>query len=73
MWLLAFVCLSASTVFSLVIPKMLGNGIDTVLNSGRAATLIIAAGIILGSSTLRGYYRVRQPVFYPGNFPTCGL
>jgi len=54
MWLLAFVCLSASTVFSLVIPKMLGNGIDTVLNSGRAATLIIAAGIILGSSTLRG-------------------
>jgi ATP-binding cassette subfamily B protein len=33
---------------------MLGNGIDTVLNSGRAATLIIAAGIILGSSALRG-------------------
>ena len=54
MWSLAFVCLSASTVFSLVIPKMLGNGIDTVLNSGRAATLIIAAGIILGSSALRG-------------------
>jgi ABC-type multidrug transport system fused ATPase/permease subunit len=54
MWLLAFVCLSASTVFSLVIPKMLGNGIDTVLNSGRAATLIIAAGVILGSSALRG-------------------
>jgi ABC-type multidrug transport system fused ATPase/permease subunit len=54
MWLLAFVCLSASTVFSLVIPKMLGNGIDTVLNSGRAATLIIAAAVILGSSALRG-------------------
>jgi ATP-binding cassette subfamily B protein len=54
MWILAFVCLSASTVFSLVIPKMLGNGIDTVLNSGRAATLIIAAGVILGSSALRG-------------------
>ncbi len=54
MWLLAFVCLTASTVFSLVIPKMLGNGIDTVLNSGRAATLIIAAGVIIGSSALRG-------------------
>jgi len=54
MWILAFVCLTASTAFSLVIPKMLGNGIDTVLNSGRAATLIIAAGIILGSSALRG-------------------
>ena len=54
MWIVAFLCLSASTVFSLIIPKMLGNGIDTVLNSGRAATLIIAAGIILGSSALRG-------------------
>ena len=54
MWLLAFLCLTASTVFSLVIPKMLGNGIDTVLNSGRAATLIIAACIIIGSSALRG-------------------
>jgi len=54
MWLLAFLCLTASTVFSLVIPKMLGNGIDTVLNSGRAVTLIIAAGIIIGSSALRG-------------------
>ncbi|MGP8080776.1 MAG: ABC transporter ATP-binding protein [Dehalococcoidales bacterium] len=54
MWILAFVCLSASTVFSLVIPKMLGDGIDTVLSSGRAATLIIAAGIIIASSALRG-------------------
>ena len=54
MWLLAFLCLTASTVFSLVIPKMLGSGIDTVLNSGRAATFIIAAGVILGSSALRG-------------------
>ena len=54
MWILAFVCLSASTIFSLVIPKMLGDGIDTVLSSGRAATLIIAAGIIIASSALRG-------------------
>ena len=54
MWLLAFVCLSASTLFNLVIPKMLGDGIDTVLSSGRAVLLIIAAGIIIGSSALRG-------------------
>jgi len=33
---------------------MLGNGIDTVLNSGRSITLIIAAGVIIGSSALRG-------------------
>jgi ATP-binding cassette subfamily B protein len=54
MWIVAFLCLSASTIFSLIIPKMLGIGIDTVLNSGRATTLIIAAGVILGSSALRG-------------------
>ena len=54
MWLLAFVCLAASTIFSLIIPKMLGKGIDTVINSGKVTTLIIAAGIILGSSALRG-------------------
>lgn len=54
MWLLAFLCLTATTVFSLVIPKMLGRGIDTVLNSGKITTFIIAAGIILGSSALRG-------------------
>ena len=54
MWLLAFACLTASTIFSLVIPKMLGRGIDTVLNSGQTATLVIAAGIIIGSSALRG-------------------
>jgi ATP-binding cassette subfamily B protein len=54
MWLLAFLCLTATTVFSLVIPKMLGRGIDTVLNSGQISTFIIAAGVILGSSALRG-------------------
>ena len=54
MWLLAFACLTASTIFSLIIPKMLGRGIDTVLSSGQLTTLIIAAGVIIGSSALRG-------------------
>jgi len=54
MWLLAFACLTASTIFSLIIPKMLGLGIDTVLNSGQVTTLFIAAGVIIGSSVLRG-------------------
>jgi ATP-binding cassette subfamily B protein len=54
MWVLAFVCLTASTIFSLIIPKMLGLGIDTVLNSGQITTLFIAAGVIIGSSVLRG-------------------
>ena len=54
MWLLAFLCLAASTVFSLIIPKMLGQGIDAVLSSGQRSTLFIAAGVIIGSSVLRG-------------------
>jgi ABC-type multidrug transport system fused ATPase/permease subunit len=54
MWMLAFLCLSASTVFSLLIPKMLGTGIDIVLSSGQRSTLIIAAVVIIGSSALRG-------------------
>jgi ABC-type multidrug transport system fused ATPase/permease subunit len=54
MWLLAFVCLTASTIFSLIIPKVLGKGIDTVLSSGQGTVIIIAAGVIIGSSALRG-------------------
>jgi ABC-type multidrug transport system fused ATPase/permease subunit len=54
-WLtLAFICLSASTTFSLVIPKMLGKGIDTVLSSGERGMLLIAALAVIGASALRG-------------------
>jgi len=54
LWLLAFLCIAAGTVFSLVIPKMLGLGIDTVLTSGQRSALFIAAGVIIGSSAMRG-------------------
>ncbi|MBI4188543.1 MAG: ABC transporter ATP-binding protein, partial [Chloroflexi bacterium] len=52
--LVAFICLIATTAFSLVIPRVLGQGIDTVLTSGQRSSLIIAAAIIIGSSILRG-------------------
>ncbi len=52
--LLAFLCLAATTVFSLAIPRMLGEGIDTVLGSGERRFLWVAAGIVLGASALRG-------------------
>ncbi len=52
--LLAFICLIATTVFSLVIPRVLGQGIDTVLSSGQRSSIILAAVIIIGSSALRG-------------------
>ncbi len=52
--LLAFVCLIASTAFSLVVPRMMGDAIDTVLGSGERSFLILAAVVVLGASTLRG-------------------
>ena len=54
MWILAFLCIAASTIFTLIIPKMLGLGIDTVLTSGQRSAIFIAAGVIIGSSALRG-------------------
>jgi ATP-binding cassette subfamily B protein len=52
--LLSFICLIVTTVASLVIPRVLGQGIDTVLSSGQRSSLILAAVIIIGSSALRG-------------------
>ncbi len=52
--LLALICLFASTAFSLTIPRMLGEGVDTVLGSGERSFLWLAAGIVLGASALRG-------------------
>jgi hypothetical protein len=43
-----------TTAFSLVIPRVLGRGIDTVLSSGQRSAIIIAAVIIVVSSALRG-------------------
>ncbi len=54
-WLtLAFICLLASTTSSLVIPKMLGKGIDTVLSSGERGMLLLSAVAVIGASALRG-------------------
>ena len=52
--LLAFLCLVASTAFSLVVPRVLGQGIDSVLHAGSRTYLYVAAGIIVGASVLRG-------------------
>jgi len=51
--LLAFLCLIASTLLSLVTPKVLGIGIDA-LTSGTRSTLITAALIIVGASAAGG-------------------
>ncbi len=51
--LLGFICITVSTVGGLVIPKLLGNGIDTALSSGSKSTIITLALIILGTTLLR--------------------
>ncbi len=51
--LLGFICITVSTVGGLVIPRVLGNGIDTVINSGSRSTLVILALIIIGTTILR--------------------
>ncbi len=52
--LLAFICLLASTAFSLAVPWMLGEAIDTVISSGEHTFLILTAGVVIGASVLRG-------------------
>ncbi len=51
---LAFICMLATAVFGLVIPMVLGQGIDTVLQSGARSSIVREAWIIVGASCLRG-------------------
>lgn len=63
-WLaLAFICLALSTGFALIIPRMLGTGIDTALRveSGflwwslpRETAILLVAGTVIAASALRG-------------------
>ena len=54
--LLALICLLATTAFSLAVPRMLGEAIDTVISSGERSFLILAAGVVIGASILRGIF-----------------
>ncbi len=54
--LLAFICLVATTAFGLAVPWMLGEAIDTVVSSGERSFLILAAGIVIGASVLKGVF-----------------
>lgn len=55
--LLGLICITVSTVGGLVIPRVLGNGIDTALNSGSKHTLLVFAAIILGTTVIRSAAR----------------
>jgi len=53
--LLAFICALASVAFSLAIPRLLGEGVDTVLGYGERSSLIWLAVALLVASGLRGF------------------
>lgn len=50
---LGFICISVSTIGGLVIPRLLGDGIDTALSSGSKSTIVILGLIILATTVLR--------------------
>ena len=52
--LLAFICMLASVAFSLAIPRLLGEGVDTILGYGDRSHLIWLAVAVLVAGALRG-------------------
>ncbi len=55
--LLGLICITVSTVGGLVIPRMLGDGIDTALGSGSRSKIILFAFVILGTTVVRSAAR----------------
>jgi len=52
---LAFVGIVIGTGFGILIPRMLGQGVDTIQASGKHSTVIIIALVIVGAGILRGW------------------
>ncbi len=55
--MLGLICITVSTVGGLVIPRMLGDGIDTALGSGSRSKIILFAFVILGTTVVRSAAR----------------
>jgi ABC-type multidrug transport system fused ATPase/permease subunit len=51
---IALLCLIIGIVLGLAIPRLLGSGIDTILDNGERSTLWILSGVIIGAAILRG-------------------
>ncbi|MFH0768178.1 MAG: ABC transporter ATP-binding protein [Chloroflexota bacterium] len=54
--LIAFICLLMTTAFSLVVPWVLREAIDTVMGQGERSFLILAATAVVAASALRGIF-----------------
>jgi ABC-type multidrug transport system fused ATPase/permease subunit len=65
-WLMlfwAFICILLTTGFGIAIPRMLGNGIDTVIGMGNRSFIWLAAGVVVAASALRGITGYGQRYF----------
>ncbi len=63
MLLLAFLCIIVGTGFSIIVPRMLGDGIDAVLGMGQRSAIVIAAVVIVVASAMRGFAGYGQRYF----------
>ena len=63
MLLLAFICIILTTGFAIIIPRMLGDGMDTVLGMGKRSFVIVAAVVVIAASALRGLTGYGQRYF----------
>ena len=65
-WLLivlAFICIALTTGFGIVIPQMLGDGINAVVSKGSHTYIWILAGVIIAAALLRGLTGYGQRYF----------
>jgi ATP-binding cassette subfamily B protein len=63
MLLLAFLSIIVGTGFSILVPIMLGNGIDTVISMGQRSAIVIAAVVVIVASAMRGFAGYGQRYF----------
>jgi ABC-type multidrug transport system fused ATPase/permease subunit len=56
----AIVCLFLATGFSLIVPTLLAWVVDVGVQSGHVTDLLLAAGAIIVSSSLRGFFAYQQ-------------
>ncbi|OGN96215.1 MAG: hypothetical protein A2Y89_01560 [Chloroflexi bacterium RBG_13_51_18] len=63
MLVFAFLCLVIATAFGIAIPRMLGDGVDSVISNGARSFVWIAAGVIVAASILRGIAGYGQRFF----------
>ena len=55
MFFWAFIGIVVATGFGILIPRMLGQGVDTIGTTGKHSTVIIIALVIVGAGLLRGW------------------